>query len=85
LLLIQGDHDPIVTKEESLQIFSELKRLKKKTCLLSFADEGHQFKRYANIDVFLAYAEKWLHDVLGGGFEPVNPELIKESSVTIQS
>lgn len=84
LLLIQGDHDPIVTKEESLQIFSELKRLKKKNCLLSFADEGHQFKRYANIDVFLAYAEKWLHDALGGSFEPVNAELMKESSVTIQ-
>lgn len=84
LLIIQGDHDPIVTKAESLQIFNELKRLKKKTCFLSFADEGHRFQRYANIDVELAYAEKWLHDVLGGTFEPLDPKLMKESSVVIQ-
>jgi dipeptidyl aminopeptidase/acylaminoacyl peptidase len=84
LLLIQGDNDPIVTKEESQQIFNELKRLKKKTCLLSFPDEGHQFRRYANIDVFLAYAEKWLHDYLEGSFEPTTPEFLKESSVNIQ-
>ncbi len=84
LLLIQGDNDPIVTKEESEQIFNELTRLKKKTCLLSFSDEGHQFRRYANIDVFLAFAEKWLHDVLGGSFEAVNPEFMNESSVTIK-
>jgi dipeptidyl aminopeptidase/acylaminoacyl peptidase len=84
LLLIQGDNDPIVTKEESQQIFDKLKQSKKKARLLSFSDEGHQFKRYANIDVYLAYAEKWLHDVLGGRFEPVDPQLMKESSVTIQ-
>ncbi len=84
LLLIQGDNDPIVTKEESQQIFDKLKQLKKKVRLLSFSDEGHQFKHYANIDVYLAYAEKWLHDVLGGRFEPVDSKLMKESSVTIQ-
>jgi dipeptidyl aminopeptidase/acylaminoacyl peptidase len=84
LLLIQGDNDPIVTKVESQQIFNELKRLHKKTCMLSFADEGHQFRRYANIDVFLAYAEKWLHDSLGGSFQPINEQLLQESSVIIQ-
>lgn len=84
LLLIQGDNDPIVTREESQQIFNELKRLQKKTCMLSFSDEGHLFNRYANIDVFLAYAEKWLHDYLGGSFEPINEEIMKESSVVIQ-
>jgi dipeptidyl aminopeptidase/acylaminoacyl peptidase len=84
LLLIQGDHDPIVTKEESQQIFDKLKQSKKKVWLLSFSDEGHQFRRYANMDVYLAYSEKWLHDVLGGRFEPINPTLMKESSATIQ-
>jgi dipeptidyl aminopeptidase/acylaminoacyl peptidase len=84
LLLIQGDNDPIVTKEESQQIFDELKSLKKKARLLSFSDEGHQFKLYANIDVYLAYAEKWLHDVLGGNFEPLCQALLKKSSVKIQ-
>jgi len=84
LLLIQGDNDPIVTKEESQQIFDKLKQSKKKVRLLSFSDEGHQFKRYANIDVYLAYAEKWLHDVLGGHFEPVDQKLMKESSVNIK-
>jgi dipeptidyl aminopeptidase/acylaminoacyl peptidase len=84
LLLIQGDNDPIVTKVESQQIFNELKRLHKKTCMLSFSDEGHQFRRYANIDVFLAYAEKWLHDSLGGSFQPINEQLLQESSVIIQ-
>lgn len=84
LLLIQGSHDPIVKEVESQQIFNELKSLKKKTCLLLFDDEGHAFKRYANIDVYLAYAEKWLHDVLRGRFEPMNPEYLKESSLSIQ-
>lgn len=84
LLLVQGDNDPIVTKEESQQIFNELMRLKKRSCMLSFSDEGHQFRRYANIDVFLAYAEKWLHDALGGSFQPINEELLKESRLTIE-
>lgn len=84
LMLIQGDNDPIVTRVESQQILDELKRLKKKACMLSFSDEGHQFRSYANIDVFLAYAEKWLHDALGGTFEPINKELRQQSSVQIQ-
>lgn len=83
LLIIQGDNDPIVTKEESHQIFRELKRLGKKVSLLSFPDEGHQFRRYANVDVYLGHAEKWLHDVLGGAYEPLNPDLLKESSIII--
>ncbi|MBA2648047.1 MAG: S9 family peptidase [Legionella sp.] len=84
LLIIQGDNDPIVSKEESHQIFNELVHLKKRACMISFSDEGHQFRRYANIDVFLAYAEKWLHAALGGSFQPINKELLKESSLTIQ-
>lgn len=84
LLIIQGDNDPIVTKEESSQIYAELKRLHKKTCFLSFPDEGHQFRRYANIDVYLAYAEKWLHDYLGGTYEPINQRYLQESSVVVQ-
>jgi dipeptidyl aminopeptidase/acylaminoacyl peptidase len=72
LLLIQGNNDPIVTKDESSQIFNKLKQLHRKVSLISFSDEGHQFRHYANIDASLAYAEKWLHDVLGGSFEPMN-------------
>ncbi len=76
LLLIQGENDPIVTKIESQQIFNKLKQMHKKAHLILFSDEGHQFRHYANIDVSLAYSEKWLHDVLGGRFEPINPELL---------
>lgn len=83
LLLIQGENDPIVNKDESQQMFNALKALHKNTTLLLFADEGHDFIRYANIEVSLAYAEKWLHDALGGSFEPLNPMFRKESSVTI--
>jgi len=84
LLIVQGDNDPIVTKEESRQIFEELKRLKKKALYLSFSNEGHQFRHYANIDTYLAHAEKWLHDVLGGRFEPASPGSLKESTIRIQ-
>lgn len=84
LLIIHGDNDSIVTKEESAQIYAELKRLHKKVCYLSFHDEGHQIRRYANTDVYLAYAEKWLHDVLGGAYEPINTDLLKESSVKVE-
>lgn len=81
LLMIHGDNDPIVRKEESQHLFTALQKLGQKTMLLSFPDEGHQFRRYANIDVYLAYAEKWLHDVLGGRFEPLDQKLLKESSL----
>ncbi len=84
LLLIQGDNDPIITKQESQQIFDKLKQLHRKARLISFSDEGHQFRLYPNIDASLAYSEKWLHDVLGGSFEPINTKLIKKSSATIQ-
>lgn len=85
LLIIQGDNDPIVTKIESEQIFMQLQKLNKKSCFMSFPDEGHQFRLYANIDVSLAAAEKWLHDALGGEYEPSDTELSKASSANIQS
>lgn len=84
LLLVQGDHDPIINKDEPQQIFNKLKKLHKKVTLISFSDEGHQFTRYANIDVSLAYIEKWLHDGLGGSFEPVNPTLLRQSTIRSQ-
>ncbi len=84
LLLIQGDQDPIINKMEPQQIFNKLKQLHKKATLISFADEGHNFRRYANIDVTLAYTEKWLHDVLGGSFEPINPKFLKQSTARSQ-
>lgn len=85
LLIVQGDNDPIVTKQESRQIFDQLKRLNKPVTYISFPDEGHQFRRYANIDTYLANVEKWLHDVLGGSFEPAHPQYIKESSIVTQT
>lgn len=85
LLIIQGGNDPIVKKEESEQIYHELVRLNKKVSMLLFPDEGHVFKRYSNIDVYLAHAEKWLHDTLGGQYEPLNPEFLKDSSVLIET
>lgn len=84
LLLIQGDHDPIVTKQEAQQIFNVLKKLHKRVRLISFADEGHHFMRYANLEVLLGNSEKWLHDVLGGQYEPLQTSLVKKSQVTIQ-
>lgn len=44
----------------------------------------HQFRHYANIDTYLAHAKKWLHDVLGGRFEPASPGSLKESTIRIQ-
>lgn len=85
LLIVQGDNDPIVTKGESLQIFEALKQLDKKACLLSFPDEGHHLHKYPNVDVSLAYAEKWLHDALGGEFEPIDQKYMQQSSVKIQT
>jgi dipeptidyl aminopeptidase/acylaminoacyl peptidase len=84
LLIIQGDNDPIINKSESIQIYNELKRLGKKTCLLSFPDEGHRIQRYPNQETYLAYIEQWLHDILGGEVEPLNHKLRAESSVVIQ-
>jgi dipeptidyl aminopeptidase/acylaminoacyl peptidase len=84
LLIIQGDHDPIVRKEESQQIFDAMKKSGQQVRYLSFSDEGHQFKRYPNIDVYLAHAEKWLHDALGGSYEPLNEAMLNQSSVKVQ-
>ncbi len=83
LLLIQGENDPIVTKIESQQMVNKLEQMHKKARLILFANEGHEFIHYATIDVCLAYSEKWLHDVLGGRFEPINPEVLKQAKVKI--
>lgn len=49
------------------------------TCQIAFC-----LNTNANIDVYLAYAEKWLHYYLGGAYEPINQKSLPESSVEVQ-
>lgn len=84
LLIIHGDNDPIVKKAEAVQLFKVLQDLKKKVCMISFSNEGHRFEHYANVDVALAYSEKWLHDALGGDFEPIDAKHLKHSTAVIE-
>lgn len=52
LLLITGNEDYVVNWQQSLYMFSALKRLNKEVYLLNYNQEGHSFGKYENkIDV----------------------------------
>ncbi|MBM3776099.1 MAG: S9 family peptidase, partial [Acidobacteria bacterium] len=48
MLVIQGAHDPRVTKGESDQVVERLRALGQEVDYLVFEDEGHGFSRTAN-------------------------------------
>ncbi len=69
LFIAQGQNDPRVKREESLQIVEALTSAGKTVDYLEFPDEGHGFARPENRLVFYRRAEKFLAAHLGGRCE----------------
>ncbi len=83
LLLIHGSNDPIVAQSESDQIYEAMKAKGLPLTYLVFPDEGHGFSKFPNQIVGLAYAEKFLADLLGGTYEEIHPKDQEASSLIL--
>jgi dipeptidyl aminopeptidase/acylaminoacyl peptidase len=81
LLIAQGANDPRVKQAEADQIVNAMKAKKLPVTYLLYPDEGHGFARPQNRLSFYAVAEGFLHQCLGGAFQPIGDDFAG-SSVT---
>ncbi|MGH7017985.1 MAG: S9 family peptidase [Caulobacteraceae bacterium] len=79
LLIAQGANDPRVKKAESDQIVEAMREKAIPVTYLLFPDEGHGFARPENNIAFIAVAEHFLAEVLGGRAEPYGDALASSS------
>ena len=84
LLIAQGANDPRVTQIESEQIVAAIEKNRGTVEYLLYPDEGHGFVRPANNMDFMARAEKFLAQHLGGRYEPMEGESIAGSTAIIK-
>jgi dipeptidyl aminopeptidase/acylaminoacyl peptidase len=70
MLIAQGANDPRVNRAESDQFVAALRAKGLEVEYVVYEDEGHGFQRPANAIDFVRRAELFLHEVLGGEFEP---------------
>ena len=71
LLLLQGEHDPRVKKNEAEQIVASMKEKSIPVTYVLYHDEGHGFVRAANEISSKAIIEQFLAENLGGLAEPI--------------
>lgn len=83
LLVGQGANDVRVTKAQSDAIVAALQRRNAPVTYLVFGDEGHVFQRPQNSLAFMAVAEQFLAQCLGGRAEPIG-DALAASSVQVQ-
>jgi dipeptidyl aminopeptidase/acylaminoacyl peptidase len=81
LLIAQGANDPRVKQAEADQIVNAMKAKNLPVTYLLYPDEGHGFARPQNSLSFYAVAEGFLHQCLGGAYEPIGRDF-DGSSVT---
>jgi dipeptidyl aminopeptidase/acylaminoacyl peptidase len=84
LLIAQGANDPRVTQIESEQIVAAIEKNGGSVTYLLYPDEGHGFARPANNMDFMARAEKFLAEHLGGRYEPMEGERIAGSTAIVR-
>ncbi|MFN8207259.1 MAG: S9 family peptidase [Bacteroidales bacterium] len=78
LMVVQGANDPRVKKAEADQIVVAMRDNKIPVVYLCAPDEGHGFARPENNMAYLAAAEKFLAEHLGGRYqESMKPEVAK--------
>ena len=89
LMVVQGANDPRVKKAEADQIVVALRERNYPVEYILAPDEGHGFARPVNNMAFLAAAEKFLAQHLGGRFQESMPENIaqrlKEITVDVKT
>ncbi len=74
VLIGQGANDPRVKQAESEQIVAAMEKNGLGLTYVVYPDEGHGFARPENNTDFMARAEAFLADNLGGRFEPLPKE-----------
>jgi dipeptidyl aminopeptidase/acylaminoacyl peptidase len=71
LLIGHGANDPRVKQDESDQIVDAMRKRNIPVTYVLFPDEGHGFARPANNIAFMAVAENFLSQCIGGRAEPI--------------
>lgn len=74
LMIVQGKNDPRVKEAESEQIVVAMRDLGLDVEYINAPDEGHGFSRPVNNMAFLAAAEKFFAQHLGGRYQESMPE-----------
>jgi len=82
LLIAQGANDPRVKQSESEQIVAAMQAHGIPVTYVLYPDEGHGFVRPENRISFYAVQEAFLHQHLGGRFEPIGDDFTG-SSITV--
>ena len=82
LLIGQGANDPRVKQAESDQIVAAMEAKKIPVTYVLFPDEGHGFARPVNSIAFMAVAENFLSQCLGGRAEPIG-DTVKASTAQV--
>jgi dipeptidyl aminopeptidase/acylaminoacyl peptidase len=83
LLLVHGKNDHVVAERESKQIYDSLKKNHKDVTYILFPDEGHRFAKFSNEMMYLNHSELFLSQHLGGRYQPVDDDIVAESSAQI--
>lgn len=82
LLIGQGANDPRVPQAEADQIVAAMQERGLPVTYVLYPDEGHGFVRPENAMSFFAVMEAFLHEHLGGRYEPIGDDLAG-SSITV--
>lgn len=84
MLIAQGLNDVRVIPSESEQIVSAIAKNSGSVTYVVYSDEGHGLARPQNHKDFMARAEKFLAEHLGGRYEPMEGERIAGSSAEVR-
>ena len=84
LLIGQGANDLHVKPAESEQIVAAIEKNKGRVMYMLYPDEGHGFARPENSTDFTARSEEFLHQYLGGRFEPMIGNRISGSTAVVR-
>ena len=82
LLIVQGANDPRVKQSESDQIVRAMQEKNIRVTYVLYPDEGHGLGRPDNSLSFIAVAESFLAEHLGGRVEPIG-DAFAGSSITV--
>jgi dipeptidyl aminopeptidase/acylaminoacyl peptidase len=82
LLIVQGANDPRVKQAEADQIVTAMRERSIPVTYVLFPDEGHGFARPENNIAFIAVAEHFLAETLGGRAEPYG-DAFEGSSISV--
>lgn len=85
MLIAQGANDPRVLQAESAQIVAAIEKNRGKVTYVLYPDEGHGFIQRPNSTDFIARAEKFLAEHLGGRCEPMDGERIAGSTAVVRA